>query len=84
MFIKLRLAKEITAEEYGSLLLDSNSIESVVEYDSKLMKGSHIRLKPVINGFHGDNDLIYKFQMEYDVAESLETILSLIETARKA
>ena len=78
MFIKLHTINDLNGEPLGVLLLDVGSIESVKEYNSSLMPGSEIILKPVINGFLGDNDRIYKFQNTHHVAETVDEIERLI------
>jgi hypothetical protein len=75
MFLKLtRLNDSIEGKEIGTVLLDPQSIEAIEEFNHSLHKGSLVRLKPVISGFLGDDDRIYRTQVEYDVAETCEEI----------
>lgn len=78
MLIKLRLTREFEGDEIGDLLVAVDSIESVKCYDSSGMPGSRITLKPVVSGFLGDDDRIYRTQSEHIVAESVEQIARLM------
>ena len=79
--IKLRHIEPVTGVEKGNLLLSIDSIESVKDFDNPMEKGSEVTMKPVINGFHGDDDLIHKYQNAHFVVESVEEISTLIESA---
>ena len=78
--IKLRVIEEITGRKVGSIVLDVDSIESIIDFDNPMHKGSEITMKPVVNGFIGDDDLIYKMQNRHWVSESVEEIDALIKT----
>lgn len=69
--------EEITGKELGDLLLCIDSIESVRDFDSPRFKGSEITMKPVVNGFH-DNDQLYKMQNTHWVSQSVDEINALI------
>lgn len=79
--IKLRHMEEVTGRELGDLLLSIDSIESVRDFDNPMHKGSEITMKPVINGFHGDGDRIYKFQSTHWVSQSVDEVCALIKSA---
>lgn len=83
-FIQLRIIEEITGRELGNLLVDISGIESVQDYDHRLHPGSLITMKPVINGFLGDDDRIYKYQTTHHVAESVNQVAELIASAHEA
>lgn len=77
--IKLRLIRDVSGEEIGNVLIDVDSIESVEEFDHELHKGSEVTMKPVINGFSGDSDRIFKYQRTYQVAQSVGEIEELMK-----
>jgi len=79
--IKLRHMEEITGRELGDLLLSVDSIESVRDFDNPMHKGAEITMKPVINGFLGDDDRLYKFQNTHWVSQSVGEVLELIRSA---
>lgn len=81
-FIKLKLIREITGCEIGDMLVETESIESVVSYNSpmNLEPGSQITMKAVVDG--SDDGETYKMQSTYQVAQSVDEIEALIEKAK--
>jgi len=71
------MIREIEGTPIGELLVDVDSIESVEWYYSENMHGSRITMKPVVSGFTGDDDRIYRTQTEHFVKESAEEITKL-------
>ncbi|WP_076415019.1 hypothetical protein [Shewanella sp. UCD-KL12] len=80
--IKLRLIDEITGREIGNMLVDVESIETVIEYDEpkNVDHCSMITMKPVIDGSDGNGG--FKMQSTYHVAQSVNEIEALIENAQ--
>lgn len=81
-FIKLKLIREITGCEIGDMLVQTECIESVVSYNSRLNlePGSQITMKAVVDG--SDDGETYKMQSIYQVAQSVDEIEALIKKAQ--